>query len=277
MPHSSGGGSGGGGFHGGSRSSPSARISVRPFSGGQRYRYHYRGETKYYYSDQQPRKLFSWKRMLLLPLLLPFFIIIPWMTYDTAVQPYFGDFPPHVLIRDEAHVMKEPEGLRLTLEDFYEKSGIPTAVITVYNETWQGRYASLEQYAYDRYLEEFDDEMHWLIVYSEPKEHPAQFEEWCWEGMQGDYTDPVLTEKVTAQFGKDLENRLEAGVGSVEFNINQAFLGVMHSVKRMTLFTPVKGILMALVCLALLLFYAYFILGLNNFRYRNAVPDDGSE
>ena len=278
MPHSSGGGSGGGGSHGGSRGSSGPRISTHPFRGAHRYRYLYRGETAYFYSDRTPQQMFSWVKALFgLLVFIPFIIIILMMTYDTAIEPYFGDFPPHVLIKDDAHVMKEPEGLRLTLEDFYEKSGIPAAVITVNNETWQGRYPSLEKYAYDRYLQEFSDEMHWLIVYSEPKEHPAEFTDWCWEGMQGNYTDPVLTEKLTAAFRDNLQTRLECGVGSIEFNINQAFLGVMKDVKNMTIFTPVKGVFMAMLAAALLAWYVWFTFGFDKFKYRNAVPVKGTD
>ena len=39
-----------------------------------------------------------------------------------------------------------------------------------------------ESYAYDEYLDLFDDEMHWLIVFS--TDGDEEWEDWYWEGMQ---------------------------------------------------------------------------------------------
>ena len=65
-----------------------------------------------------------------------------------------------IKIIDEAKVLGDTTELYDTLETFHDKSGITPAVITVNNEDWNRQYSDLESYAYDRYLMEFDDEMH---------------------------------------------------------------------------------------------------------------------
>ena len=49
---------------------------------------------------------------------------------------------------------------------FRDKTGVTPAIITVDNREWKGYYNDLENYAYDRYVNMFPDEKHWLIVYS---------------------------------------------------------------------------------------------------------------
>ena len=53
------------------------------------------------------------------------------------------------------------------------------------------------------YVTEFDDEEHWLVVYSEPTSPDPDFNDWYWEGMQGDDTDNIITVDVADDF-KDL-------------------------------------------------------------------------
>ena len=77
-----------------------------------------------------------------------------------------------IIIKDEADVItsQDESELRSVLRDFYKKSGVVPSVITVEDTKWNG---NIESYAYTRYLSEFTDEMHWLIVYSDPS---ADFE-----------------------------------------------------------------------------------------------------
>ena len=79
-----------------------------------------------------------------------------------------------IIIKDEANVINDEAALKKELERFRDKTGVTPSVVTVHNETW-ANYGRLEEYAYDRYLREFDDEMHWLIVYSEPIDPDPKF------------------------------------------------------------------------------------------------------
>ena len=199
MPHSSGGGSHGGGSHGGhshhssSRhggSRNSSRISKTNFAGAKRYRYRHHGQERYFYSDREPNKIFDWKRLLIgffyIPFLIPAIIMIGGdVTISTA------KYDTSIIIKDEANVFEQTESLNDALTGFYEKTEIPPAVITVSPEVWKDN-GSLEDYAYDRYLSEFDDENHWLIVYTQKGERGDIDFDWSFEGMQGDNTDDIL-------------------------------------------------------------------------------------
>ena len=85
--------------------------------------------------------------------------------------------------------------------------------LTVYqylkDSDWEGKYMSLEKYAYSLYVNKFSDEQHFLIVYSKPDDaDTSDFVDWSWEGMQGDDTDNILTEVAMDIFNDDLEKYL---------------------------------------------------------------------
>ena len=80
-------------------------------------------------------------------------------------------------------------------------------------------YNNLEEYAYSAYVNRFQDEKHWLIVYEElgdvsslPEDmyrYPSSDEpEWQFWGMQGDDTDPILTAEVTEKFNAIFRQKL---------------------------------------------------------------------
>ncbi|MCF0116143.1 MAG: hypothetical protein HUJ56_12410, partial [Erysipelotrichaceae bacterium] len=87
---------------------------------------------------------------------------------------------------------------------FMENTGIIPSVISVNNEDWQPYYNNLESYALELYLKHFDDEQHFLIVYSEPKEVDPKFNDWYWEAIQGDDTINIITEDTFASFQNDM-------------------------------------------------------------------------
>ena len=114
---------------------------------------------------------------------------------------------PKFIVEDNIGVIEDKKQLKKSMEDFYDTTGIIPAVITVSNEDWNEDYTSLENYAYDLYLNRFDDEVHWLIVYSESIKDNG-FNDWYWEGMQGNDTDPVLTERRANDFTVALHEKL---------------------------------------------------------------------
>ena len=214
MPHSSGGGSHGGGSHGGSHggSGSSSRISKTYFAGASRYIFYNNGTLDEVYANVDPKQNAKTGRVLLstvvgfigviytIALLAGAFHNPSRMTtdYDTAIY-----------ISDGAHLMtvEEQGKLMTSLEKFQDETGITPCVMTVNNEAWEDR-SSLEQHAYDLYVERFKDEKHWLIVYSQPKNPDASFNDWYWEGMQGNDTDGILTDSYTNRFNKSLQKKL---------------------------------------------------------------------
>lgn len=214
MPHSSGGGSHSGGSHSGSGFSSSSsssggssakHIKHTSFPGARRYVYYENYRPVYVYADYDIRKgTASGKFFSILgsAVSLLFGIMLLAMCYD---KPQKMDTSPSYSceIVDCAGVIDDADMVQSAIDDFYDETGIPVEVMTVNNEDWQGSYLKLEDFAYDMYVTEFDDEEHWLVVYSEPTSPDPDFNDWYWEGMQGDDTDNIITVDVADDF-KDL-------------------------------------------------------------------------
>ncbi len=214
MPHSSGGGSHSGGSHSGSGFSGSSsssggssakHIKHTSFPGARRYVYYENYRPVYVYADYDIRKgTASGKFFSILgsAVSLLFGIMLLAMCYD---KPQKMDTSPsyHCEIKDTAGVIDDKDKVQNAIVDFYDETGIPVEIMTVNNEDWQGSYSKLEDFAYDMYVTEFDDEEHWLVVYSEPASPDPDFNDWYWEGMQGDDTDNIITVDVADDF-KDL-------------------------------------------------------------------------
>jgi len=134
----------------------------------------------------------------------------------------------------------------------------------VENSDWQGNYSDLENYAYDLYVNHFADESHWLIVYSTPDGYSSSdgFEDWYWEGMQGNDTDDVLTESVTNSFNDELQKNLTARTrytvsSAISTSFDDLTPTVMKSKVNWTmLFTSIA--ILAFVCL-----HACLMIGIN--------------
>lgn len=267
MPHSSGGGSHGGGCHGGSHGgsggSSGPRISRSHFAGAIRYRYFYRGQERYFYTDRTYKK-WSPARLLIGFFYVPFLIVII-LGIARTEKLWFNRFSKsELMIEDKAGVLGSDHGLEEALEQFRKKTGITPAVVTIPQSAWQGSYNSLERYAYNRYLNEFSDEMHWLIVYSSS---PELERKWSFEGMQGNDTDSVLTEYTAAGFNEQLYANLSNAQLSVGESIADAFECTTSRAKKPNVLTcnATELFMLVFVC-----FHAYFMLGLNELKYRNA-------
>ncbi|HAJ96221.1 MAG TPA: hypothetical protein DCO72_00560 [Ruminococcus sp.] len=293
MPHSSGGGSHGGGSHGGhshhssSRhggSRNSSRISRTNFAGARRYRYYHHGQERYFYSDREPDKIFNWKRLLIGLFYIPFIVPALFMMGGDIAKST-AKYDMSIVIKDEANVFEQTESLNDALTGFYEKTKISPAVITVPFEEWIDD-SSLENYAFGRYLNEFDtsgeefggdDENHWLIVYTQKGQRGDDDFDWAFEGMQGDDTDSILTNSVTSDFNADLYYKLETLQEKPEQAIAEEFTQITQKIKKPSFFSKHIMFFSALFILAFVAFHAYFMMGLYEWKYRKAepAPEDG--
>ena len=169
-----------------------------------------------------------------------------------------------IIIKDEADVItsQDESELRTVLRDFYKKSGVVPSVITVEDTKWQG---DIENYAYTRYLSEFTDEMHWLIVYSDPS---ASF-----EAMQGDNTDAVLTEDVGDIFKNRLRTNLNDKNTGVGASVSNAFETIMPLISKPSLFDRLASLGPAIFLFLFVGFHAFFMAGLYDLKYKRAVYD----
>ncbi len=288
MPHSSGGGSHGGGSHHSSHSSRSShssgggsstRASSRPFNGATRYVYYSKNKPVFVYAnynihrkDPTGSKIASLIFILILTALC--IVAVSWLFTDYPKKIQANGIDTKIYITDNANVIDNDAELLATLEEFYDTTGVVPAVLTVHNEDWEGKYGSFENYAYDAYVNSFEDEKHWLIAYSEPENPDPSFNDWYWEGMQGDDTDNPLFSNITAEFTTTLhknflrESKMSRGEAIINaFETIQPKLMKKHSDIWMILFSD-----------AIVLFISgVFILGLDiNPRrdkgYSTAVP-----
>ena len=213
MPHSSGGGSAGGGFHGGSGGGSSIRTSTSYFAGATRYIYYCNGVPNEIFSNTDIKKNAAATK-LALTLFVAIFMGLFALIFITSSFHYPKkmkmDYDTAIVISDHAGIMTEDEEKKLmdSLIFFQDETGITPAVYTVNNEDWDD-HDDLEKYAYDLYVSRFEDEQHWLIIYSEPRNPNTFKKDWYWEGMQGNDTDGILGSSETEMFGKELTSLIE--------------------------------------------------------------------
>lgn len=271
MPHSSGGGSHGGGTHGGGSHGGSSgnHISHHYFPGSRRYRKHRPGHPdEYIYASSKPQK------MGLFPIILlaVFGGIFGFGTFDSVKNdiPHKLDpvyVTPGTHIEDNIGVIDNEDDLEEALEEFEDVTGICPVVYTVYDEDWQDGYTDLESYAFDVYVDNYDDEQHFVIVYSIPEDQIADFNsgdlevpDFSWEAIQGDETDPILTEGMFRHFSKVFHNNLEDGVRP-----GQAFQEAFEVITRnadetLKLKSPLSVISMVLKCMPFIAVVGFFAL-----------------
>ncbi|MCR4903988.1 MAG: TPM domain-containing protein [Butyrivibrio sp.] len=220
MPHSSGGGSHSGGSHGGSYSSGGSSSSRRSYTppplysnsrrfGYSRYAFYEGDNITYRYVRNSSREISD---LIILLFALPFILIgIAYIYFiPTKIEALSTNYDTTVYVDDWADILSDSEenAIYKSFIEFQNKTGITPALVTDYNSSWIEDYESLEDYAYDIYVNNFDDESHWLIVYTEPETPDADFNDWYWEGMQGNNTDAILSSSVTDDFNESMQKYL---------------------------------------------------------------------
>ena len=229
MPHSSGGGSHGGGFHGGGSSGSSGnRISHHYYPGARRYVRHHRntGVDEYVYARSKPAKA-RLSAVIVIIVMGAFFIGMVGVSIHQDKPRRLNGLYDTPAVHDDANVIEDDDALFETMNDYYVLTGICPVVYTVYDEDWDSNsnpnlthsYADLESLAYFRYTDNFSDEKHFVIVYSVPKQSQRQYEQgkievpnYSWEAVQGDDTDPIITESMFRRFGNIVQDDLEKGL-----------------------------------------------------------------
>ncbi len=218
------------------------------------------------------------------------------------------------VIIDNANVLGETASLKSALSDFYKTTGICASVITAEDSKWINNYTALEHYAYDVYVNTFDDEKHWLILYSTPqantagagtgsvdaeiaagadesaalsagntiagadtvnsgagnsgtsesasplKNISAGFEDWKWHGVQGDYTDPILTSHETDIFNQKLQKYL---LQRDQYQVGEAIAQAFNDFNKvvMNTYIPTESIVGAVIALIIGILVFLFAFG----------------
>ena len=280
MPHVSGGGSGGGGFHGGFsggsfRGSNIGKgfYSDRWFAGSRIYLKHYgdKRSDEYVYANSMPRKT-GLAPVIVLSLLGALFLpMIGRSVYEVCpkkIVPAVTDIPE---VYDGINVIEDDEKLTDTLTEYQELTGICPVVYTVYKESYEGY---LSDYTMNLYRNTYQDEHHFVIVYSVSASDTALVEEgkldhanFNWTAVQGDDTDPYITKEMFNTFGEIVQEGLEKDddPGVV---LNNAFRFAIEDVgnnamKRFTqvlvAFLPLVAVAGLFILILVILFRRYFI------------------
>ena len=221
MPHSGGGGSHGGGSHGGSHGGSSHRTSHHYFYGARRYRRHYRDgrPDEYFYSNGRPQKtsLFS------IIFIILFGVVFSGLTFlgtSSSIPKKLDEEyrRPNERVIDNIGIIEDTDELEDALEEFNDVTGICPIVYTMYVEDYVDRYADLESFAYDKYVDSYLDEQHYLVVYAIPEDQVEPFmsrqlevPDFEFEVMQGDDTDAIMTEGRDRFFVHNVQSNLDNG------------------------------------------------------------------
>ena len=221
MPHSSGGGSHGGGSHGGgSHGGSGPHISSHYFSGARRYRrYHTStGQEEYVYADRMPQKAGIGGIIFIGVMALIFTGAVSAGIKNDIPKKLGAHYLDSPAVYDNIDVIKDEDALLNTLNEYQELTGICPVIHTEYVDKWLDSYEDLESYTFDAYVDNFSDEEHFVIVYTIPREDAQLMKEgvihipnYAWEAVQGDYTDPILTETVFSKFANTVQDALERG------------------------------------------------------------------
>lgn len=169
MPHSGGGGSSGGGFHSGSSGS-SNHVSSHYFPGARRYRKYYTDgrPDEYVYANSKPSKTSLSSLIVITVMGLIFILAAGFAVYSDKPRflvPKYSDDPA---IHDLIGAIEDRKELLELMKTYNKTTGICPVIYTVFDEEWNRDYENLEKYAYDKYVSNFSDEQHYLIVYSVP-------------------------------------------------------------------------------------------------------------
>lgn len=212
--HSTGGGSSHSGSHSSSysssHSSGSSSSSIKPV-----YRSYMPGYTPYVYYDRNTKRsdlIYTNKsieklnkeakknkrtKMIGIPILVVLMIVsmlkLISLSMETRIK-LTGTSESDIAIEDELGIFsyQDKEEIESSLINFYNKTGIPIVFVTDTNDSWIDRTDSLEQWAYSMYLNRFDDEKYYLIVYTRGEPDKEGYDDWYFEGMIGDDTESAF-------------------------------------------------------------------------------------
>lgn len=195
--------------------------------------YYQNSRPQYCYSDYETSPAKKRRRLIFW---IPFIILCAVALFSPQEPSALSmDYDTEICISDTLGVIGDPDSLYAALERFRDTTGITPCIVTVSNETWEPYYAGLDSWAFDVYVNNFSDERHWLLAYSQPELPDAAFVDWYWEGVQGDETDAILTEEAADRFGLQLQKYLTNSDCTVGEALTTAFLeitpGLMEAAK----------------------------------------------
>ncbi len=218
MPVSRGGGFSGGGSHGsfssnGTHSSTPTHISRRPYPGATMYVFINRhGQRSQFYSAVPPKRKKLSEIIVLMSIILLVAIglcaMLIYSSYPRKMGKGYCD-ATGVYFDDLAGIVKDEKKFNEAMRSFYDKTGVePYLLTTVESKFPSSVYGklgkdTLEEYAYDQYLDRFDDEGHYMICYVVANDGTEM-----WLEMAGTDTTSLLDDTVFESLQENMSTKL---------------------------------------------------------------------
>jgi hypothetical protein len=125
----------------------------------------------------------------------------------------------------------------------------------------------------------YDDEDHWLIVYTDNSKSMTEengYLDWYFEGMQGDNTDKYLPADITSKFNDNLYNSLKIHDGNIGQSFHESFEVLAKEARSFSI--DRKRLLMTFPVNAFVLVHMYLMVFYNNNKqYRSYTLCDNDE
>lgn len=209
------GGSSGGSFssNGSSSTNHSTRISRKPFPGATMYVYVNRhGNRCQFYSDTPPKRRKMSEIISVMAMVLISVIVIGCMLIASSFPKMLdGEYCKATgkYYTDGAGIVKEELVFNAAMREFYKQTGIEPYLYTLTEEQFPSSVYgalnknSLEDFAYDKYINLFSDEGHYMIYFAVANDGTE-----LWLEMAGTDTTSLLDDDVFELFQANMQRKL---------------------------------------------------------------------
>lgn len=212
------------------------RYGKRYYPGANRYVYYRSGMPQYYFSDR-PFTLQEARsekiRMFFTSLISAILAVIFGISgYNSIPQKVKTDYNTEILISDEARLLTAAEEAEMNeaFLDFQNKTGVTPAFFTINIKELKLMGGNLHDYAYKLYIDRFNDEKHWLVVYCVDNVEKV----WSWEGMIGDDCGRMITTDLENEFTKQLQRNLKSDSKTLSDSVIDAFSQIGQQARKVS-------------------------------------------
>ena len=170
------------------------------------------GRESYFYSAVEPKRkklseIIAMMSMIAISLIVVCLMMI-FSSYPTKISD--GECEASgVYYTDSADLIKDESAFNAAMKSFYEKTGAEPYLFTtteaLFPSSVYGTLSknSLEEFAYDKYLDLFDDEGHYMICYARANDGTEM-----WLEMAGTDTTSLLDDEVFESFRQNMSTKL---------------------------------------------------------------------
>ena len=186
------------------------RFGNRFYPGANRYVYYRNGNPQYNFSDRPytPETVKKGKIRTIISNIISLIWSVILIVFGVLSLPQKVqlDYNTEIVINDSARLLTDAEEAEMeeVFCAFQDKTGVTPAFFTINIKELKTRGENLHDYAYNLYINTFEDEKHWLVVYC--KDNVEQT--WSWEGMIGDDCRSIITTDLENEFTKQMQKNL---------------------------------------------------------------------